>query len=93
MKAESEFGRQETVFEEYLAMPGDRVRLRSGPYAGDIGKVVSVHPDKNHSALNSLVMIRLKDEKINACYMGNLEKVRESPDNGTSTPADKGDKK
>jgi hypothetical protein len=93
VKAESEFGRQGMIFEEYLAMPGDTVRLRSGPYAGDIGTVLSVHPDKNHSAENSLVMVKLKNAKINSCYMGNLEKVIESPGNVLSTPADEGGKK
>ena len=81
------------TFEEYLATPGDTIRLRSGPYAGDTGTVLSVHPDKNHSAENSLVMVKLKNGKINSCYMGNLEKVTKSPDHGSSTPADQGGRK
>ena len=78
------------IFKEYIAAPGDTICLRSGPYAGDTGTVLSVHPDKNHSAENSLVMVKLKNGKINSCYMGNLEKVGESPDTGPSAPADKG---
>ena len=61
--------------EEYLAKPGDTIRLRSGPYAGVTGTVVSVHPDTNHPAENSLVMIRLVNGRINSCYMSNLEKL------------------
>lgn len=61
--------------EKYLAVPGDAVRLRSGPYAGAAGTVVSVHPDKNYPAENSLVMVRLVNGRISSCYMSNLEKL------------------
>lgn len=61
--------------EEYLARPGDAVRLRSGPYAGAAATVVSVHPDENYPAENSLVMVKLANGRINSCYMGNLEKL------------------
>jgi ribosomal protein L24 len=60
--------------EEYLAKPGDAIRLRSGPYAGAAGTVVSVHPDENYPAENSLVMVKLANGRINSCYMSNLEK-------------------
>ena len=56
-------------------MPGDAIRLRSGPYAGATGTVVSVHPDKNYPAENSLVMVKLVNGRINSCYMSNLEKL------------------
>ena len=61
--------------EEYLAKPGDAVRLRSGPYAGAAATVVSVHPDENYPAENSLVMVKLANGRINSCYMSNLEKL------------------
>ena len=61
--------------EKYLAAPGDAIRLRSGPYAGAAGTVVSIHPDENHPAENSLVMVRLVNGRINSCYMSNLEKL------------------
>lgn len=79
--------------EDYLARPGDMIRLRSGPYAGDMGTVVSVHPDENHVAENSLVMVKLMNGKINSCYMRNLEKVKVSPDNESKPSAGKGSKK
>jgi transcription antitermination factor NusG len=60
---------------EYLARAGDMIRLRSGPYAGASGTVVSVHPDKNYPAANSLVMVKLMNGRINSCYMSNLEKL------------------
>jgi hypothetical protein len=69
--------------EEYLAKPGDTICLRSGPYAGATGTVMSVHPDKNHAAENSLVMVKLMNGRINSCYMSNLEKLPVSPDNGS----------
>jgi hypothetical protein len=62
--------------EDYFATPGDTIRLRCGPYAGDTAVVVSVHPDANHSAENSLVMVRLTNGRINSCYMGNLEMLK-----------------
>ena len=61
--------------EKYLAVPGDAVRLRSGPYAGAVATVVSVHPDENYPAENSLVMVKLVNGRINSCYMSNLEKL------------------
>lgn len=61
--------------EEYLAKPGDAIRLRSGPYAGAAATVVSVHPDANFPAANSLVMVKLANGRINSCYMSNLEKL------------------
>jgi hypothetical protein len=61
--------------EEYLAKPGDAIRLRSGPYAGAAGTVVSVHPDENYAVENSLVMVKLMNGRINSCYMRNLEKL------------------
>jgi hypothetical protein len=70
--------------EEYLAKAGDTIRLRSGPYAGATGTVVSVHPDKNHAAGDSLVMVRLTNGRINSCYMSNLEKLPASSGNGSS---------
>jgi ribosomal protein L24 len=70
--------------EEYLARPGDAIRLRSGPYAGAAGTVVSVHPDENHPAENSLVMVRLANGRINSCYMSNLEKSPPPDDGGPS---------
>jgi len=79
--------------EEYLARPGDTIRLRSGPYAGTTGTVVSVHPDKNHPAENSLVMVKLMNGRINSCYMGNLEKLPVSPGNGSSGAGAKGENK
>ena len=75
--------------EEYLAKPGDAIRLRSGPYAGAAGTVVSVHPDENHSAENSLVMVKLTNGRINSCYMSNLEKSP-LPNDGGSTGAGEG---
>jgi hypothetical protein len=70
--------------EEYLAKPGDAIRLRSGPYAGAAGTVVSVHPDENYPAENSLVMVRLPNGRINSCYMRNLEKLPQSHDGDSS---------
>jgi hypothetical protein len=70
--------------EEYLAKPGDAIRLRSGPYAGAAGTVVSVHPDANYPAENSLVMVKLANGRINSCYMSNLEKSPLPNDGGSS---------
>jgi hypothetical protein len=70
--------------EEYLAKPGDAIRLRSGPYAGAAGTVVSVHPDENYPAENSLVMVKLTNGRINSCYMRNLEKLPLPADGGSS---------
>ena len=75
--------------EEYLARPGDAIRLRSGPYAGAAGMVVSVHPDENYPAENSLVLIKLANGRINSCYMSNLEKSP-PPNDGGSSGADEG---
>lgn len=75
--------------EEYLAKSGDAIRLRSGPYAGAAGTVVSVHPDENHPAENSLVMIKLANGRINSCYMSNLEKAP-PPNDGDSSGAGEG---
>ena len=68
--------------EEYLAKPGDAIRLRSGPYAGATGRVVSVHPDPNHPAENSLVMVELMNGRINSCYMRNLESLSNDKQGG-----------
>ena len=76
--------------EEYLARPGDAVRLRSGPYAGAVATVVSVHPDANHPAENSLVMVRLANGRINSCYMSNLERLPVPADGGSSGAGGKG---
>ncbi len=73
--------------EEYLAKPGDAIRLRSGPYAGAAGMVVSVHPDENYPAENSLVMVKLANGRINSCYMSNLEKVTPPADGGPAGAA------
>jgi hypothetical protein len=69
---------------EYLARPGDAIRLRSGPYAGAAGTVMSVHPDENHPAENSLVMVKLMNGRINSCYMRNLEKLPPPHDDGSA---------
>jgi hypothetical protein len=76
--------------EEYLARPGDAIRLRSGPYAGAAGTVVSVHPDENHPAENSLVMVKLANGRINSCYMSNLEKLPLPNDGGSQGAGEKG---
>ena len=76
--------------EEYLAKPGDAIRLRSGPYAGAAGTVVSVHPDENYPAENSLVMVRLTNGRINSCYMRNLEKSPPPNDGGSSGAGERG---
>lgn len=76
--------------EEYLARPGDAVRLRSGPYAGSTATVVSVHPDENYPAENSLVMVKLPNGRINSCYMSNLEKLPLPADGGSSGGGEKG---
>jgi hypothetical protein len=73
--------------EEYLAKPGDLIRLRSGPYANSTGTVVSVHPDENYPAENSLVMVKLANGRINSCYMSNLEKLPVPPGGGGSSGA------
>jgi hypothetical protein len=70
--------------EEYLAKPGDAICLRSGPYAGAAGTVVSVHPDENYPAENSLVMVKLTNGRINSCYMRNLEQLPLPHDGGSS---------
>ncbi len=75
--------------EEYLAKPGDAIRLRSGPYAGAAGTVMSVHPDENYPAENSLVMVKLANGRINSCYMSNLEKSP-VPNDGDSRGAGEG---
>jgi hypothetical protein len=75
--------------EEYLAKPGDAIRLRSGPYAGAAGTVMSVHPDENYPAENSLVMVKLANGRINSCYMRNLEKSP-LPNDGGSPGVDEG---
>jgi len=80
----------EVSAEEYLAKPGDTIRLRSGPYAGAAGTVVSVHPDDNYPAENSLVMVRLTNGRINSCYMRNLEKLPPPHDGGTPGGGEKG---
>ncbi len=69
--------------ENYLALPGDEIRLRDGPYTGRTGTVVSVHPDKDHSAENSLVVVKLLNGRINSCYMGNLEMLQPAPQKGS----------
>jgi hypothetical protein len=76
--------------EEYLARPGDAIRLRSGPYAGAVATVVSVHPDENYPAENSLVMVKLANGRINSCYMRNLEKLPLPDDSGSSEAGEKG---
>ena len=76
--------------EEYLARPGDAIRLRSGPYAGAAGTVVSVHPDENYPAENSLVMVKLMNGRINSCYMRNLEKSPAPGDGGSSGAGERG---
>lgn len=76
--------------EEYLARPGDAIRLRSGPYAGAAGTVVSVHPDENYPAENSLVLVKLTNGRINSCYMGNLEKSPLPDDGGPPGAGEKG---
>lgn len=76
--------------EEYLAVPGDAIRLRSGPYAGAAGTVVSVHPDQNYPAENSLVMVKLANGRINSCYMSNLEKLPPPVDGGSTAAGEKG---
>ena len=76
--------------EEYLAKPGDTIRLRSGPYADSTGTVVSVHPDENYPAENSLVMIKLANGRINSCYMSNLEKLPLPNDGGSTGAGQKG---
>jgi hypothetical protein len=78
--------------EEYLAKPGDAVRLRSGPYAGAKAIVVSVHPDDNYPAENSLVMVKLANGRINSCYMGNLEKLPLPADGGSLGAGERGGK-
>jgi hypothetical protein len=54
---------------------GDKIRLRSGPYAGRIGIVVRVNALENQRPSGALVMIKLSDGKINPCYVSNLEKI------------------
>jgi hypothetical protein len=76
--------------EEYLAKPGDSIRLRSGPYADSTGTVVSVHPDENYPAENSLVMVRLANGRINSCYMSNLEQLPLPNEGGSSEAGEKG---
>ena len=76
--------------EEYLARPGDAIRLRSGPYADSTATVVSVHPDENYPAENSLVMVRLPNGRINSCYMRNLEKLPPPADGGAQGAGEKG---
>jgi hypothetical protein len=76
--------------EEYLARPGDAIRLRSGPYAGAAATVVSVHPDENYPAANSLVMVRLANGRINSCYMSNLEKSPPRDDGGPPGSGERG---
>jgi hypothetical protein len=80
----------EVSAQKYLASPGDAIRLRSGPYAGAACTVVSVHPDANHPAENSLVMVRLMNGRINSCYMRNLEKLPPPDDGGTPGGGEKG---
>jgi hypothetical protein len=79
----------EVSAQEYLARPGDAIRLRSGPYAGASGTVMSVHPDENYPAENYLVMVKLTNGRINSCYMRNLEKLP-APDDGGSSGAGEG---
>lgn len=76
--------------EEYLAKPGDAIRLRSGPYADLTATVVSVHPDENYPAENSLVMVKLPNGRINSCYMRNLEKLPLPSNGGTPGDGEKG---
>ena len=76
--------------QEYLAKPGDAVRLRSGPYAGTGGTVMSVHPDENYPAENYLVMVKLTNGRINSCYMRNLEKSPLPNDGDPSGAGEKG---
>jgi hypothetical protein len=76
--------------EEYLAKPGDAIRIRSGPYADLTATVVSVHPDENYPAENSLVMVKLPNGRINSCYMRNLEKLPTASDGGSSGAGEKG---
>ena len=76
--------------EEYLARPGDSIRLRSGPYVGAAGTVVSVHPDENYPAENSLVLVKLTNGRINSCYMSNLEKSPPPSDGGSTGAGERG---
>ena len=92
VKAESDPDRQTTPG-GYVATPGDTVRLRSGPYAGATGTVASVHPDKNYGADNSLVMVELANGRINSCYTGNLEMLKEAPNTKPPRAGGEGGKK
>ena len=76
--------------EKYLALPGDTVLLRSGPYAGAACTVVSVHPDENYPAENSLVIVRLANGRMNSCYMKNLEKSPLPPEGGPPGAGERG---
>lgn len=55
---------------------GDKIRLRSGPYAGRTGIVVRVNASENQGPSGALVMIKLIDGKINPCHMNNLERIK-----------------
>jgi ribosomal protein L24 len=68
------------VAEDTIFDIGDRVRLRSGAYAGKIGTLMRVYPyNKDQGPSDAMVMIEFINGGNNSCYMSNLEKVEEPP--------------
>ena len=80
--------------EDHIFDLGDIVRLRSGAYAGQTGTVMRVYPyNKDQGPTDALVMVRLVNGSINSCYMSNLEKVEEPPNNDSVPSSGRGGKK
>jgi hypothetical protein len=52
--------------------------------------VVSVHPDENYAADNSLVMVKLPNGRINSCYMSNLERLPQPHESSSLGAGEKG---
>lgn len=79
--------------EDNILDPGDQVRLRSGPYAGQTGAVVKVQLYINQSAADAPVLVKLINGRINSCPPRNPGRVKELPVDASPQSAKKGGKK
>ena len=64
--------------EDHKISVGDQVLLRSGPSAGQEGEVASINSFRGQNEAGPLVMVKLKDGRINTSYLNNLQRVKGS---------------